>query len=698
MASFAAQAALRSKWTDLVESSNFEVPGEVSSGVRSVVGWLKQASLEVRQAGRRTLDRATGGGAMAQGSSGSVLTILHFNDVYNVQPQREEPEGGAARFVAAIKAHSHLDPLVLFSGDVFSPSMLSTFTKGEQMSCVLNNCGVACAVFGNHEFDFGLEVLSARTAETNFPWLMSNVIDNETGRPLGDGKITHVVDWVGKRLGLIGLVEKEWLETLATINPDEVTFLDFVDVGNKLGDKLKQEGCDYVIALTHMRMPNDIRLAENSTHIDLILGGHDHNYDVRKVNDRYIIKSGTDFRQMSRITISFSGSVADVRAEKIDITAAAYDEDELTAAQLERFSGVMEGKMSELLGEFAVSLDGRFEAVRRGETNLGNWVCDIILAACGADLVILNSGTLRADKILPPGPFTLGDLVNIVPMRDPLVVLQVTGADILLALENGVSAYPRLEGRFPQVAGVSFGFDPTAPPGQRVDPALVRVGDEYLDPAQKYLLATKAYLHSGCDGYTGLKQANVVLDEEEAPELGLAIQNHFEAIKVRTGKSRRMSRHRQSLVTLSRSTDENSPPSDGVNNEKDKSTVRHSLVKMLDHTELDGPPPLRRSLTSSDSGSSNPASHPHPGHTPHAQPRLTRRASLDDLENDTCALSPRVEGRIVLLTDQVRKEMLLERQRREADSVIPEVEESDSGSPTTPYRPGELQDPYNRSS
>ncbi|XP_039298682.1 trifunctional nucleotide phosphoesterase protein YfkN isoform X3 [Nilaparvata lugens] len=628
------------------------------------------ASLEVRQAGRRTLDRATGtnsgGGTMSQ--SDSVLTILHFNDVYNVQPQREEPEGGAARFVAAIKAHAHLDPLVLFSGDVFSPSMLSTFTKGEQMSCVLNNCNVACAVFGNHEFDFGLEVLSARTAETNFPWLMSNVIDNETGRPLGDGKITHVVDWVGKRLGLIGLVEREWLDTLATINPDEVTFLDFVDVGNKLGDKLKQEGCDYVIALTHMRMPNDIRLAENSTHIDLILGGHDHNYDVRKVNDRYIIKSGTDFRQMSRVTVSFCGSTADVRCEKIDITAAAYNEDELTQTQLERFSGVMEGKMSELLGEFAVSLDGRFEAVRRGETNLGNWVCDIILAATGADLVILNSGTLRADKILPPGPFTLGDLVNIVPMRDPLVVLQVSGADILLALENGVSAYPRLEGRFPQVAGVSFGFDPTAPPGQRVDASLVRVGDEYLDPNQKYLLATKAYLHSGCDGYTGFKQATVVLDEEEAPELGLAIQNHFEAIKVRMGKSRRMSRHRQSLVTLSR---------------------RHSLVKMLDHTELDGPPPLRRSLTSSDRDSGSP-SHPLTHTHSHAQPRLTRRASLDDLENDTCALSPRVEGRIVLLTDQVRKEMLLERQRREADSVIPEVEESDSGSPTTPYRPGEL--------
>ncbi|XP_039298590.1 uncharacterized protein LOC120354819 [Nilaparvata lugens] len=90
-------------------------------------------------------------------------------------------------------------------------------------------------------------------------------------------------------------------------------------------------------------------------------------------------------------------------------------------------------------------------------------------------------------------------------------VAGLRGADILLALKNAVSAYPRLEGRFPQVTGVSFGFDPTAPPGQRVDASLVRVGDEYPDPNHKYLLAIKPYLHSGCDGYTGLKQATVVI-------------------------------------------------------------------------------------------------------------------------------------------------------------------------------------------
>lgn len=70
---------------------------------------------------------------------------------------------------------------------------------------------------------------------------MSNVLDNETGRPLGEGRITHVVQWSGHHIGLFGLAEKEWLDTLATINPEEVTYLDFIEAGQKLANQLKQE-------------------------------------------------------------------------------------------------------------------------------------------------------------------------------------------------------------------------------------------------------------------------------------------------------------------------------------------------------------------------------------------------------------------------------------------------------------------------
>ena len=81
----------------------------------------------------------------------------------------------------------------------------------------------------------------------------------------------------------IGLVEKEWLDTLSTINSEEVTYTDYVESGNALAKDLKAKGCQFIIALTHMRTPNDLRLAENATDIDLILGGHDHVYEKKKV-------------------------------------------------------------------------------------------------------------------------------------------------------------------------------------------------------------------------------------------------------------------------------------------------------------------------------------------------------------------------------------------------------------------------------
>lgn len=641
MASFTAQAALRAKWSSLVEDHNIEVPPEVTNKVTSVVGWLKQASLEVRAAGRRAVNQIAG-------NMGDKLVIIHFNDVYNVESRASpEPVGGAARFCTAVKSFQHLEPLILFSGDAFSPSMLSTFTKGEQMVPVLNEVGTHCAVLGNHDFDHGLEVLSQWVGKTEFPWLMSNVIDNETGRPLGEGHITHVVHWAGRQIGLIGLVEKEWLDTLSTINPEEVTFLDFCEAGQKLANQLRQDGCDYVIALTHMRTPNDIKLAENCDGIDLILGGHDHVFEINKINGINIVKSGTDFRQFSKITVNFEktvNSTPEVIIEEIDVTSS-YQEDPKLKEILLKYTSIIEEKMDEVLGCFSVPLDGRFTSIRTSESNLGNWVCDVVLAATGADLVILNSGTFRSDQVHPAGDFTIRDLTNIVPMRDPILVLKVTGEQILGVLENGVLMYPKLEGRFPQVAGVNFAFDPNQPPGKRVDPYFIRIGDEYLKLDQTYHLATKTYLFNGRDGYTMLKNAEVLIDEGECPELGLAIQNHFQAINIRLGKTKKQSKHRQSLVTLSR---------------------RHSLVKNLDGTDLDGPPPLRK-LSIQETNSIN-----------HIASKASRRQSLEDLEQESCQLTPKIDHRIVIIgNEEKRKELeLLRKRMEESNAIIEEVEEN----------------------
>ncbi|KAG8188882.1 hypothetical protein JTE90_014942 [Oedothorax gibbosus] len=576
-------------------------------------------------------------------TSQNMISILHFNDVYNVEEQQQEPVAGATRFCTALKSFGHLDPLVLFSGDILAPSIMSTFTKGEQMLPVLEACHVSCACYGNHDFDFGVDNLMEFARRTSFPWLISNVLDNGTSAPLADGKVTCILDRNGIKFGIIGLVEEEWLATLATIDPEDVTYIDFVTEGRKLAKQLKDKmGVDYVIALTHMRTPNDCRLAENVDEIDLILGGHDHVYEIKKVNGKYIIKSGTDFREFSKISLDFSSKPVQVEIEKIEVTSK-FHEDEDLKQQLAVYNDIVDGKMDEVLGQFSVDLDARFSSIRTKETNIGNFIADVMLASTHSDLAILNSGTLRADRVIPKGDFKLRDLVNLLPMMDPMMVLNAPGETIYLALENGVSQYPKLEGRFPQVSGVSFAFDPDKPPGSRIDPSYIKIGDEYLDMNQKYRLSTKMYMFQGRDGYDMFKDCELLLSEEESPELRTAVQNHFDAIKVVTGAVQHKSRHRQSLVCLSR---------------------RHSVVKMFEESPR---APLKRGF-SLDAVAKRSLFKLQAADT---------KTSIDKVEHDQCRLHPKVESRIALSTEQVKEELERMRQEFVGLTVNPVIEEDE---------------------
>lgn len=181
------------------------------------------------------------------------------------------------------------------------------------------------------------------------------------------------------------------------------------------------------------------------------------------------------------------------------------------------------------------------------------------------------------------------------------------------------------------------------------------------------------------------------MNDEECPELGLAIQNHFSAIQMRQGKSRRLSKHRQSLVTLSRRF-VTLLLILHININKRilliLSFYRHSLVKSMEGNEWEGgPSPLRRGSLTSPSlsihhhGYSHSPSPPSSAHHFHHHHKINRRASFDDLEQQTCQLSPKVQKRIVKLTAQLRQEMLVDRQRLEDESVIQEVDELNNSPP-----------------
>ena len=116
----------------------------------------------------------------------------------------------------------------------------------------------------------------------------------------------------------------------------------------------------------------------------------------------------------------------------------------------------------------------------------------------------------------------------ILPMVDPLWKMEVTGEQILLALENGVSQYPNLEGRFPQVSGISFTFDPSQPSGSRIPANGVFIGEERLQRTKTYTLCTKGYIASGKDGYSVFRDAKILIDHEAGIILNSEVRNYFQ--------------------------------------------------------------------------------------------------------------------------------------------------------------------------
>ncbi len=156
-----------------------------------------------------------------------------------------------------------------------------------------------------------------------------------------------------------------------------------------------------------------------------------------------------------------------------------------------------------VVGETIVDLDGERAHVRTGETNLGNLMADMMLAVTDADLAFTNGGGIRTS--VPAGPITMEQILEVHPFSNVIVTVEMTGRQILEALEHGVSQYPEHWGGFPQVSGFSFTFDPALPVGERI--VSLETGGGTPDPDRTYVVATNDFLAAGGDGYVPFENA-----------------------------------------------------------------------------------------------------------------------------------------------------------------------------------------------
>ncbi|HXI27909.1 MAG TPA: bifunctional UDP-sugar hydrolase/5'-nucleotidase [Vicinamibacterales bacterium] len=450
------------------------------------------------------------------------VTFLQINDVYSTIPV--DGAGGLAR-VATLKrqlAAAGRTPFLVLAGDFLSPSVASSVFRGEQMIAALNAAGLDLATLGNHEFDFGDDILIERMHEAKWQWVVSNVVDTRTNQPIG-GALPYLVKSFGTlKVGFIGLC----LNT-SEISRDKLThtrLLDPIDVAAQYVPRLKADGAAVIVAVTHLSFATDRALVERLPAIDLVIGGHEHFVITSAEHHTLISKAGSDARWVARIDVNVrpEGTVERFY-ELLPITSAIPDEP-ATAAIVASFEARLGTELDTVIGITKVPLDATAIRLRSSERNIGNLVADAIRSEAGAEIALVNGGSIRGDRVYPAGPITGRTIVSLQPFDNVICKVRVPGRVVLAALRSGVSKFPAATGAFPQVSGLSFAIDANAPPDRRV--VDVRVNGEPLDPEKRYVLAIPDFLFKGGDDYTMFPGGEVLMAPEAGPLVASALAKY----------------------------------------------------------------------------------------------------------------------------------------------------------------------------
>ncbi|KAJ8501489.1 hypothetical protein ONZ45_g12136 [Pleurotus djamor] len=530
-----------------------------------------------------------------QPTGSTTLNIAHFNDVYQVTDQTIRVNGqnetiNVLKFATSLSdilAKWETQGLTIFSGDLFSPSTESSITRGRHIPAIVNELKVDVGVVGNHDFDFGYPRLRELINQTTFPWLLSNILDTTTNKVPEPMKDVYVLNREGVQIGFIGLIEEEWIATI-TGWPDNFEFQDMAQVGKTLSARLRDPSgpykCDFIIALTHCRTPNDIKLARalgalspsaqgyanipSEQGVDLLLSGHDHYYWISKGvtawegydlnasmpdakddnGDVLIVKSGTDYQDISEVILTLQ----DTPPGRKRCTIRGNLAEDATMKQIyDAELAIVQSAMDEQLCVTEVELETAPKHIRTQESVVSNWVADCLRNAYdealrrlgyanGTDGVIFSNGCIRSGRLYGKGPLCLRDLLAILPFPDPLVVVELSAQALWDALEAGLSRHPAPEARFPAISGLRVQWDGSKPAGKRVvsvfllsESKLDSQGNpslEKVDPtstARKYLIMVGEYMTQGGDGYDILKTQKLILNGENGQPKGALVRKYL---------------------------------------------------------------------------------------------------------------------------------------------------------------------------
>lgn len=414
--------------------------------------------------------------------------------------------------------------ITTLNGDYLSASSLAHKYKGAHMVDILNSTPIDYVVLGNHEFDFSAEVLRERIAESRFEIFASNILDTETGEVM-DGCLRKKVLQVGSvRIGMFGVCTRATL-TLSKPGPS-VSFESEVETACSLVRELKEtDGCDVIIALTHLSISQDRELARRVPDIDVMIGGHDHQFHTQQQGKCFIHKSGVDAHYLARIdlTIEKRCDVIDMEGKKPQeltnvnvfpewrmILNRDIEPDPLVKEKVDRYLAELPSDSGEPVALCLTPLDTTSSSLRSKECAFANLCTDIIQEKYAVDIAFINGGTIRGDRFYEAGTMLFkSDMYAEFPFPTTMLRARIDGKHLLQVIEHGLSGAESMLGRFLHYSrGMRIEYDLAKSPYQRVLHASLH-GTE-IESEKEYSIASTDYLMAGGDGFSALKEGATV--------------------------------------------------------------------------------------------------------------------------------------------------------------------------------------------
>ena len=438
---------------------------------------------------------------LAQAAEKTRITFVHTNDLDRIE--ENEGRGGFAKLAAIVKLERLKNKNTFFThgGDAISPSILSSIDQGKHVIEILNDLELDFMTLGNHEFDFGPDVAKQRISEAKFTIISTNVFENGKTRIPGTIE-SKLVEVDGYKVGFIGITTPE---TVEVSSPMHVEFLPIVESAHGAITKLKEQGADFIVALSHTRIGENFTLLKANIGIDLLLGGHDEvvlNYydDVSAM-----VISKYEAEQIAVVDIDmelikYNGtSRLKWTPHFKNIDSAFVVPDPATYKKVQGITKSMHEEFDVVIGKTGVELDTHRAKVREIETAFSNFMVDAMREKYKTDIAIMNGGGVRGNKIYVPN----GDITEL-PFGKHIAVLELKGADIQAAIEAGLGSIDGISGGFPHVSGMSYVFDAAKPVGSRIV-STSHNGDP-INPETTYTVAVDEYIYNGGEGYHMIKE------------------------------------------------------------------------------------------------------------------------------------------------------------------------------------------------